>query len=206
MVSSSSQAQGAKDSGQVVRPLERYRLLGVVTAVSVVLDQLTKVWARADLRPIGLKRIIPGYFDLRFSLNEGAAWSFLADADSTFRRWFFLGTTLAAMALIATLYARARMDQKLLRWALALLFGGAIGNLIDRVREGHVVDFISLHLKDRFHWATFNVADIAITVGLLLLLFDLLKSRKKIPQGASPAAATTGERAPGRPRKRRGRR
>jgi len=178
----------------------RWRLLVVVTIVSVVLDQWSKRWATQSLRPVGIKTVIRGYFDLRYSLNTGAAWSFLADADPGFRRWFFLGATMIAMVLIGTMYHRARPDQKVFRWSLALLFGGAVGNLIDRVRAGHVIDFISMHLKDRFHWATFNVADIAITVGLLLLAFDMLTAKKKTPQ--AEAANESTERVRRRRRKR----
>jgi signal peptidase II len=179
--------------------LARWKLLLAVTVISVALDQATKLWAIRSLRPIGIKTVLRGYFDLRYSLNTGAAWSFLADADPTFRRWFFLLATLLAMGLIGTMYDRARMDQRAFRWALALLFSGAIGNFIDRLRAGHVVDFISLHLRDRFQWATFNVADIAITVGLLLLLFDILKTRRKTKPAEDPAGAPA---ARPRPRRR----
>lgn len=194
----------AKSSGELGPPvprLVRAKLLLVVTAISVGLDQATKLWAIRSLRPIGIKTVLRGYFDLRYSLNTGAAWSFLADADPTFRRWFFLLATLLAMALIGTMYDRARMDQRAFRWALALLFSGAIGNFIDRLRAGHVVDFISLHFRDRFQWATFNVADIAITAGLLLLLFDMLKTRKK-PKTAEVAAEAPAARPRPRRRKR----
>ena len=177
----------------------RWRLLAIVTVVSVVLDQWTKRWAVQSLRPVGVKTVIRGYFDLRFSLNTGAAWSFLADAEPTFRRWFFLGATLIAMALIGTMYRRAQPDQKAFRWALALLFGGAVGNFIDRVRSGTVIDFLSFHFKGHYY-PTFNVADIAITVGLLLLAFDMLTAKKKGPQ--TEAAAESTERARRRRRKR----
>ncbi len=195
MVSTSSRDPAASDGASTVT---RWKLLVTVTVISVVLDQATKLWAIRSLRPIGIKTVVRGYFDLRYSLNTGAAWSFLADADPTFRRWFFLGATLLAMGLIGTMYHRARMEQRAFRWALALLFSGAIGNFIDRVRAGHVVDFISLHIRDRFQWATFNVADIAITAGLLLLLFDILKTKKKAAPAAEQAAAPAG-----RPRPRR---
>lgn len=182
--------------------VDRWKLLAVVTAVSVVLDQATKWWAVKSLRPIGVKTVIRGYFDLRYSLNTGAAWSFLADANATFRRWFFIGATLLAMTLIGTMYHRARMDQKAYRWALALLFSGAIGNFIDRLRAGHVVDFVSLHIRDRFQWATFNVADIAITAGLLLLLFDILKTKNKTTVPAQDVAETQSARPRPRRKKR----
>lgn len=195
MVSASSRDSAASDGASTVT---RWKLLVIVTVISVVLDQATKLWAIRSLRPIGIKTVLRGYFDLRYSLNTGAAWSFLADADPTFRRWFFLSATLLAMGLIGTMYHRARMEQRAFRWALALLFSGAIGNFIDRVRAGHVVDFISLHIRDRFQWATFNVADIAITAGLLLLLFDILKTKKKSVPAAEQAAAPAG-----RPRPRR---
>jgi signal peptidase II len=195
MVSNSSPSSASE---RAVPATVRWRLLVLVTVVSVALDQATKWWAIQSLRPIGIKTVIRGYFDLRYSLNTGAAWSFLADADPTFRRWFFLSATILAMVLIGSMYHRARMDQRAYRWALALLYSGAIGNFIDRLRAGHVVDFISLHLRDKFQWATFNVADIAITAGLVLLAVDMIKNRKKSVPIPAGVAAT-----PARPRPRR---
>ena len=185
-----SKSSDATVTAPLETPWQKWRLLAVVSVVAVVLDQLTKLWAVRSLRPIGIKTVLRGYFDLRYSLNTGAAWSFLADSDPTFRRWFFLSATIVAMVFIATMYRRALASQRAFRWALALLFGGAIGNFIDRLRSGQVIDFISLHLRDRFHWATFNVADIAITVGLLLLAFDMLTSRRKKAVEPTPAVTS----------------
>ena len=165
------------------------RFLVAVAFIGTVLDQATKAWATRSLRPIGQKTIIADYVDLEYSLNPGAAWSFLADLPGGFRRAFFIVATIAASILIVRLYQKANPENRPLRWALALLLAGAIGNLIDRVRQGQVIDFVVLHVRDRFRWATFNVADVWITAGLVLLLWDMLvkKSEKAPAVSAEPA-------------------
>jgi len=194
MVSSSSGAES-------IRTTRRWQLFAALTVVSVVLDQLTKWWAHGSLRAIGSKTIVHGYFDLRYALNPGAAWSFLRDADPSFRRTFFLAATVVAMGFILWMNARARMDQRLVRWALGLLFGGAIGNFIDRLRLGQVIDFISVHYQSHYY-PTFNVADIAITVGVGLLLLDGYLQWRARRAGAGAASAPVAEPARPRPRRR----
>jgi len=173
------------------------RFLVFVTAVGTALDQATKVWATHSLRPIGHKTIIRDYVDLEYSLNPGAAWSFLADLPGNVRRGFFVIATIAASFLIVRLYNKAKPENRPLRWALALLLAGAMGNLIDRIRQGQVIDFVVLHVRDGFRWATFNVADVWITAGLVLLVWDMVVGKKhKAPQVAP-------EEAPARKRRRR---
>ncbi len=173
------------------------RFLVAVTSMGGALDQITKFWATKSLRPIGSHTVIEGYFDLEYSLNPGAAWSLLADLPAGGRRIFFVAATIGASFLIVHLYRKASPDNRPLRWALALLLAGAVGNLVDRVRQGQVIDFVVLHWKDDFRWATFNVADVWITFGLLLLVWDMIVRREK-KEGATPVP----ERAPRRRRKR----
>ena len=112
---------------------------------------------------------MPGLFDLTLVYNRGAAFSFLAGA-SGWQRWFFTGLGVAAAIFIVWLLAR-HGTQRLFSFALALILGGAIGNVIDRVARGQVVDFLLVYWQ-RWHWPAFNVADSAITVGAVLLIVD----------------------------------
>jgi len=144
--------------------------LAVIAAV-IVLDQLTKV-AIVKLFAYGeRKEIVHGFFDLTLLFNKGAAFSFLSSA-SGWQRWFFTGIGIVAALFIVVLLAK-HSSQKLFSAALALIAGGALGNVIDRLIHGHVVDFLLFHYRD-WSFPAFNVADSAITVGAVLLILDEL--------------------------------
>jgi signal peptidase II len=148
--------------------------LGIAVVV-VLLDQLTKTLIVRSFQLNDLRTITP-FFDIVRAHNTGAAFSFLAGATG-WQRWFFIGLGAVAAVFIVWLLVRHR-NQRLFCWALALILGGAVGNVIDRILHGHVVDFL------QFHWASayfpsFNVADSAITIGAgLLILDELLRIRK----------------------------
>lgn len=153
----------AKASSGVMR-----RWLWLAAAI-VAVDQLTKF---AILRSFSFGErlaVVPGLFDLTLVYNRGAAFSFLAGA-SGWQRWFFTGLGVAAAIFIVWLLAR-HGTQRLFSFALALILGGAIGNVVDRVAHGQVVDFLLVYWQ-RWHWPAFNVADSAITVGAVLLILD----------------------------------
>ncbi|MCO5107527.1 MAG: signal peptidase II [Burkholderiaceae bacterium] len=140
-----------------------------LAAAIVAVDQLTKF---AILRSFSFGErmaVVPGLFDLTLVYNRGAAFSFLAGA-SGWQRWFFTALGVAAAIFIVWLLAR-HGSQRLFSLALALILGGAIGNVIDRVARGQVVDFLLVYWQ-RWHWPAFNVADSAITVGAVLLIVD----------------------------------
>ena len=140
-----------------------------LAAAIVAVDQLSKL---AILRSFSFGErlaVVPGLFDLTLVYNRGAAFSFLAGA-SGWQRWFFTGLGVAAAIFIVWLLAR-HGTQRLFSFALALILGGAIGNVIDRVARGQVVDFLLVYWQ-RWHWPAFNVADSAITVGAVLLIVD----------------------------------
>lgn len=140
-----------------------------LAAAIVVVDQVSKF---AILRSFSFGErlaVVPGLFDLTLVYNRGAAFSFLAGA-SGWQRWFFTGLGVAAAIFIVWLLAR-HGTQRLFSFALALILGGAIGNVIDRVARGQVVDFLLVYWQ-RWHWPAFNVADSAITVGAVLLIVD----------------------------------
>jgi signal peptidase II len=146
-----------------------------LAALIVVLDQLTKTLIIHEFR-LGDSTTVTAFFNLVRVHNTGAAFSFLAGA-SGWQRWFFVGIGAAATVFIVWML-RSHGGQRLFAFALALILGGAVGNVIDRLLHGHVVDFL------QFHWAgwyfpSFNVADAAITVGAVCLVVDeLLRVRR----------------------------
>jgi len=140
-------------------------------------DQITKAWAVRTLRFGDERTLINGFLDLVYTENPGIAFGQLQEGGA-FGRWFFV--ILATAAAVAVLYyfmRTARNDDRILG-ACALLLAGITGNLTDRVRLGHVIDFISLHAGS-YHWPTFNVADASICIGAFLLAFDLIFQGKK---------------------------
>jgi signal peptidase II len=143
-----------------------------IAALVVALDQATKFAVERVFSYGERLAVVPGLFDLTLVYNRGAAFSFLANA-AGWQRWFFIALGAAAAAFIVWLLAR-HGSQRLFAFALALILGGAIGNVIDRIARGHVVDFVLLHWQ-RFHWPAFNVADSAITLGAVLLVVDELR-------------------------------
>lgn len=118
--------------------------------------------------------VIEGYWDYQYARNPGAAWSFLADAHPTFRQWFFGITGIIALILLAGFIAfYSWKEHRRLVIILAIIMGGALGNIIDRFRLGYVIDFISWHVGDKY-WPTFNMADVYVTCGVALMILDLL--------------------------------
>ena len=145
-------------------------------------DQATKAWAVKTLRFGEERVVIPGFFQFIYTENPGIAFGQLQEGGS-FGRWFFV--VLAVLAAVAVLFyfmRTPRNDDRVLG-ACALLLAGITGNLTDRARLGYVVDFIVLHAGD-YHWPTFNIADASITVGALLLAYDLIFSRRSTQMNA----------------------
>ncbi|WP_372864528.1 signal peptidase II [Spongiibacter sp.] len=148
----------------------RGRLLWLLLALAVVLiDQLSKYWADASLVYAQPNPILP-VLDITLHYNPGAAFSFLSNAGG-WQRWLFTGIALAVSSYLLVWLMKLRREQWLLSLALALVLGGALGNLWDRLRLGHVIDFISVHWGSSY-FPTFNIADAAITVGAVLLIVD----------------------------------
>ena len=137
----------------------------------VLLDQLTKYCVSVSF-DYGEARAVTGFFNLVLTHNKGAAFSFLAAA-SGWQRGFFIGIALVAVVVISVLLAR-HAGERLFCASLALILGGAIGNVIDRIALGYVVDFLDFYVAG-WHWPAFNLADSAITVGAALLIVDALR-------------------------------
>jgi len=144
----------------------------LIALVVIVLDQLTKTLILANFQ-YGDSRHVTSFFNLVRVHNTGAAFSFLAGA-SGWQRWFFVGLGIVAAGFIVWLL-RSHGGQRMFAWALALILGGALGNVIDRLLHGYVVDFLQVHWQRQWYFPSFNVADSAITVGAALLIFDELR-------------------------------
>jgi signal peptidase II len=153
-------------------------LIGIAALVAI-LDQAAKLLVVDRIPAYGTIAVIPGFFDLTHIYNTGGAFGFLAGKSSLFRHLFFLTASVIAMGMIVYLYLKMPRDYLFLRGGLTMILGGAMGNVIDRIRLGKVVDFIDLHVHD-LHWPAFNIADSAITVGILIFVYHLLF--KKIPE------------------------
>lgn len=163
----------------------KHLVLAITLPVVVVLDQVTKYLAAVHLKPLVLEMeaadryltVIDGFFRLKFALNKGAAWGMLGDISESWRVPFFVVVSLVAIVVIVWLYRRVEPHHKLLPAAFGLVLGGAVGNLIDRVLRGEVIDFIDWYITiggSEKHWPTFNIADAAITVGMIIVVIDMI--------------------------------
>ena len=148
------------------------------TSIAIVLaDQVSK---RIITETMRLREAVEvtSFFDIIYVHNTGAAFSFLANSVGWQR--YFLATVSLVVSLALPFYIKKNQHNKPLAYGLTLIFGGAVGNLIDRLSQGYVVDFVSLHLDGIFYWPAFNVADSAISIGVLLFLYGSFRSYKKI--------------------------
>lgn len=169
---------------------KRYRYY-LVTLLVLLLDHASKWIASLQLGDGRQFEIIPGY--LRFSLvhNSGVAFGLFSESMSSWKPWALAALALAALIAILVYSLHTPASRRLLQFALALTMGGILGNFIDRVVRGHVVDFIDFHLYETFSWPTFNVADSAITIGIGLLLIDTIKE----PDAEAPIKAAEADRS-----------
>ena len=142
-----------------------------IAMIIVLLDQLSKI-TLSRMMVFGQSDTVTSFFNLVMVYNRGAAFSFLADQPG-WQRYFFAGVSLLASLLIIWMLKR-HSGQRLFCWAMTLILGGALGNLIDRIAYGHVIDFLDFHVSG-FHWPAFNVADSAITLGAVLFILDELR-------------------------------
>jgi signal peptidase II len=192
---SSKGDKAGKSKSKVVHDPKKWKLFWTVGAISLVLDQVTKIWARSSLPVIGHgsgpggkcvipddiihrmcggqpKTVISGYWEWRLSMNPGSAFGLFGSIGPEITRWFLSAIGIAAVAGMIMMMRRAKAEQKVLHLALALVAGGAVGNLIDRVIFSVVTDFVLWKYKAH-EWPVFNVADVVLVVGVILMFFDI---------------------------------
>lgn len=150
-----------------------------VIAGVIAADQLSKLWIVDLLQLYESREVIPGLFNLVYVVNTGAAFSILADVDSPWRHYFFLSVGGIAIVGLSIAYIKLQAENKYYYLPIGLIVGGAIGNLIDRIRLGAVVDFLDFYVGS-YHWPAFNVADSAICVGAVLFVgMQFVDSKKQ---------------------------
>lgn len=156
------------------RSVKQYLFWLSVAIVVIFIDQVTKYAAEISLTAYKPQAVLP-FLNLTLAYNKGAAFSFLGSAGG-WQQWFFIGLGIVVSVVILIWLYRLPKQKKLEACGLSLVLAGAVGNLIDRIAQGMVVDFIHLHYQ-QYSWPVFNVADIAISVGIFLLLLDMLRHR-----------------------------
>lgn len=176
----------------------KHWIIILTTPLAVFLDQASKLVIHSYCRLYESIALIPGYLNIYYARNTGLVFGMFSDRLGAYSTWIFLGITIVALAIIVNLFFRAGVKAVLLPLALSLVLSGALGNLIDRLHWGYVVDFIQLFYISQsppyraHYWPTFNVADIAITAGIVLLLIDSFRPQPQ-PQVAQAAKAPGAE-------------
>lgn len=161
----------------------KYLILATICGASVALDQLTKMYIHSNFSVGETVAVIQNYFHITYVRNTGAAFGIFREGHEMFRKIFFLSMPPMAMIIILTILKGVPNSDRWQIFALSLIFGGAIGNYIDRLRFGFVIDFLDFHLRDIYTWPAFNVADSCIVVGVcMLLLIMFLQERDKKKQ------------------------
>ncbi len=158
----------------------RYFLLGFLSLAIVVVDQVTKVYVMETMRLHESIPVITNLFSITYIRNPGAAFGFLSSSSSSFRFVFFGLTSIFAVGLLGMIMVRMPKDDWMGRLSVAGILGGAIGNLLDRLRYGEVIDFLDFYING-YHWPAFNVADSAITVGVVFLILHFALEKEPEP-------------------------
>lgn len=154
-----------------------YLLAASLASAVALLDQATKYLIQKNITLFTGHEVVPGFFSLVHTLNKGAAFGFLNDPGSNWQTYFFLAASAMAVVIIVNLLSKARPGDTIFVTALGLILGGALGNMVDRIRAGEVIDFLDFYVGS-YHWPAFNVADIAITLGSLALIFSLYERKR----------------------------
>jgi len=154
----------------------KYLILAVVAALLVAVDQLTKLYIHTNFELGEFITVIPGYFNITYVRNPGAAFGIFRESLGAFRTIFFLAMPPIAMITILAILRGVANNDRVQILALSAIFGGAIGNYLDRIRFGYVIDFLDFHLQNKYSWPAFNIADSAIVCGVIVLLFLMRRS------------------------------
>lgn len=159
--------------------MSKYKMASIWAAVIVALDQISKLVIINHMEPWTGKEIIPGLFNLVHVLNKGAAWGFLDDDHIDWQRPLFIVISLAAVLIIGYMLMLAKDRDNWMVAGLGMIAGGAIGNAIDRIWLGSVIDFLDFYVGT-YHWPAFNVADSALTVGAGCVILSTLLNRRAV--------------------------
>ena len=154
----------------------KYAVFIGIALIVVLIDQVSKSLVLSQIAPHQIIPVIPGFFNIVFVENRGMAFGIFNQAKPGFAFIFLLATTIAAIGVIIIFFFRAKRNHQWLTIGLSLILGGALGNLIDRIQLGYVIDFLDFFLAG-YHWPAFNMADSAVTVGTLWLLFNVIRGK-----------------------------
>ncbi|MDQ7032428.1 MAG: signal peptidase II [Desulfonauticus sp.] len=157
--------------------MNKYKICFGLGGVVLFLDQVSKFWIERNIPLWSSKEIVPGFLNLVHILNKGAAFGFLNRADISWQTYFFIAVSALAIVLIVHLLRTVSRKDYFLFVGLGLILGGALGNLIDRIRLGKVIDFLDFYISS-YHWPAFNVADMAIFCGTVCLMLSFYKRKK----------------------------
>lgn len=158
--------------------MNKYLLLTVVAGVVIIFDQASKYTIQHILAMYDYIEIIPGFFNLTYVQNPGAAFGIFGKTSGLVRLSLLIGISLCALVMLLFMYKKTRGKFTVTHISIALIIGGAVGNLIDRIRLHWVMDFLDFYWKGS-HWPSFNIADSAITIGTVILMFNVLFSRNR---------------------------
>jgi len=150
-----------------------------LTMLVIVLDQATKLWADNALQLYLPVEVVP-FFNLMLAYNPGAAFSFLSDAGG-WQRWFFTALSSVVSVVLLIWLHRLKEQERWMAASLSLILAGAVGNLIDRIAYGHVIDFIDVYYQNH-HWPAFNIADSAICIGAVIMIVLTLREGRNEKQ------------------------
>lgn len=169
----------------------KFKIFFFILPISLLSDQWTKTWVQNHFHWGETWALWPQVFALTYVRNMGAAFGMFQRATPPFREAFFIVLPLLALAALFFLIFRLEENRKIPAFALSLIVAGAIGNLIDRIRLGYVVDFLDFHWKEVYHWPAFNVADSCIVVGVILMFIESFREQN----GLAPTLSDKADRA-----------
>ena len=160
----------------------KYFWSGLIAIIVLVLDQITKYFISTHVKLHETITVVPGFFNITHVRNKGAAFGILSNFPELWRSAFFITVTIVAVGVLIALIAKT--NERLSLYAFSLIAGGAMGNVVDRLRYGEVVDFIQWYVRS-YYWPSFNVADSAITIGVTLLAIEMLFVKHPADQAKS---------------------
>ncbi len=165
----------------------KYLQLFLISNVLIILDQITKFWITLHIPLHYSISVVEGYFNLTHIRNPGVAFGLFARNEYEYKVLFFVVISIIAIIAILTIYHQSPENKRAVRFGLILIFSGAIGNLIDRILYGEVIDFLDI-FYERFHWPAFNIADSCITIGVSFMIYDLFFGYQKNASVSNPSS------------------